>query len=164
MKTIRRQTGVLRSSREGGVAAVEFAFLLPLLLVVLFGIVNFGVYFYDKAVVTNATREGARAGIVAAVSGNGFNGSGCTAVTDGTLSNGADTGRCVAQNYLNNKLVTFGTPNLTVTSANTPSTCTAPNVGTNACTLTVTVTYAYASVGYFDLLLPAVTATTVMYY
>lgn len=50
--------------RMSGVAAVEFALVVPLLLVVLFGIIDFGFMLYDKAMLTNAAREGARAGIV----------------------------------------------------------------------------------------------------
>src|SRR5690606_28464820 len=50
--------------RMAGVAAVEFALVVPLLLVVLFGIIDFGFMLYDKAMLTNAAREGARAGIV----------------------------------------------------------------------------------------------------
>jgi Flp pilus assembly protein TadG len=49
---------------QRGVAAVEFALVLPLLLVILFGIIDFGLMLYDKAMITNAAREGARAGIV----------------------------------------------------------------------------------------------------
>jgi len=52
---------VTRSQR--GAAVVEFAIVLPLLLVILFGIVEFGLLFYNKQVLTNASREGARAGI-----------------------------------------------------------------------------------------------------
>ena len=49
---------------QKGAAAVEFAFVLPLLLLLLFGIVEFSILFYNKAMITNASREGARAGIV----------------------------------------------------------------------------------------------------
>ena len=49
---------------QKGAAAVEFAIILPLLLVLLFGIVEFSILFYNKAMITNASREGARAGIV----------------------------------------------------------------------------------------------------
>jgi len=49
---------------QKGVAAVEFAIVLPLLVLLLFGIIEFSILFYDKAVITNASREGARAGIV----------------------------------------------------------------------------------------------------
>ena len=46
-----------------GAAAVEFAAVLLFLLSLVFGMIEFGVMFYDKAVITNASREGARAGI-----------------------------------------------------------------------------------------------------
>ena len=47
-----------------GAAMVEFAIVLPLLLTLIFGIIEFGLLLYNKAVITNASREGARAGIV----------------------------------------------------------------------------------------------------
>ena len=47
-----------------GASAVEFAIILPVLILFLFGIIEFSILFYDKAVITNASREGARAGIV----------------------------------------------------------------------------------------------------
>jgi Flp pilus assembly protein TadG len=50
--------------REDGAAAVEFALLLPLLMMILFGIIEFGFVLYDQEVITNASREGARFGIV----------------------------------------------------------------------------------------------------
>lgn len=49
---------------EKGASAVEFALIAPLLLVLTFGIIEFSVLLFDKAVVTNASREGARAAIV----------------------------------------------------------------------------------------------------
>jgi hypothetical protein len=49
--------------RQRGAAAVEFAVILPLLVVLVFGMIEFGIMFYNKAVITNASREGARAGI-----------------------------------------------------------------------------------------------------
>jgi hypothetical protein len=49
---------------QKGVSAIEFAIVLPLLLLLVFGMVEFSVLLYDKAVITNASREGARAGIV----------------------------------------------------------------------------------------------------
>lgn len=50
---------------ERGVSAVEFAIVLPVLALILFGIIDFAVLFYDKQVITNASREGARALIAA---------------------------------------------------------------------------------------------------
>jgi Flp pilus assembly protein TadG len=50
---------------EKGASVVELALLLPLLFLLLFGIIEFGIILFDKAMLTNACREGARAGIVA---------------------------------------------------------------------------------------------------
>jgi Flp pilus assembly protein TadG len=55
---------------EQGAALLEFAIVLPLLLVILFGIIEFGILLYDRAMLTNASREGARAGIVYAYDDN----------------------------------------------------------------------------------------------
>jgi Flp pilus assembly protein TadG len=54
----------LRMGDKRGASVVEFAIILPILILLLFGIIEFSVLFYDKAVITNASREGARAGIV----------------------------------------------------------------------------------------------------
>lgn len=51
-------------NNQRGTSAVEFAIILPLLLVFIFGIIEFGLVFYNKAMVTNASREAARSGIV----------------------------------------------------------------------------------------------------
>jgi Flp pilus assembly protein TadG len=48
---------------EAGAAAVEMALVLPILLVMLFGIVDFGLTMYTQEVLANASREGARQGI-----------------------------------------------------------------------------------------------------
>lgn len=47
-----------------GQALIEFAFVIPLLLLLLFGIVEFGRIFGAELVVTYSAREGARAGAV----------------------------------------------------------------------------------------------------
>lgn len=62
MKTIRAIKYKITDQR--GASAVEFAIIMPLLVVFVFGIVEFGIMYYDKAVITNACREGARAGIL----------------------------------------------------------------------------------------------------
>jgi Flp pilus assembly protein TadG len=43
---------------------VEFAIILPLLLLLVFGIIEFSLLLYDKAVITNASREAARTSIL----------------------------------------------------------------------------------------------------
>jgi Flp pilus assembly protein TadG len=54
----------MRKLNERGAVAAEFALLLPVLLTILFGIIEFGMIMYGREVVTNASREGARAGII----------------------------------------------------------------------------------------------------
>ena len=49
---------------ESGASAVEFALLLPVLMMILFGIIEFGLALHRQAILTNASREGARLGIV----------------------------------------------------------------------------------------------------
>ena len=48
-----------RSHRPAGQALVEFALLLPLLLVLVISAIEFGRLFYTQIVITNAAREGA---------------------------------------------------------------------------------------------------------
>lgn len=52
---------------ERGASAVEFALLLPLLMMILFGIIEFGMALYRQSIITNASREGARLGIVQSI-------------------------------------------------------------------------------------------------
>ena len=49
---------------QDGAAAVEFALLLPLLVLLLFGLIQFGIAFNTKIQATNAAREGARMAVV----------------------------------------------------------------------------------------------------
>ncbi len=51
-------------SGESGTALIEFAIVLPLLITILFGTIEFGLLMFNKQVLTNASREGARYGIV----------------------------------------------------------------------------------------------------
>ena len=54
----------MKKLNERGAVAAEFAILLPVLLLIVFGTIEFGMMMYGREVVTNATREGARYGIV----------------------------------------------------------------------------------------------------
>ena len=47
-----------------GVQLVEFAVLLPILLLLVFGIIDFGRGFFSWVIITNGAREGARAAAV----------------------------------------------------------------------------------------------------
>ena len=46
-----------------GAAGLEFTLLFPFLLFVTFGIIEFGALMFNKAIITNAAREGVRAAI-----------------------------------------------------------------------------------------------------
>jgi len=73
-----------------GASAVEFAIILPLLAFLVFGVIELSFALYDKAMITNASREGARAGIVYRI----------PAVSDAEIAQ-------VVNNYLGNHLITF---------------------------------------------------------
>jgi Flp pilus assembly protein TadG len=107
---------------ERGAAAVEFAIVLPLLLFVVFGIIEFSIIFYDKAMITNASREGARAGIV-------YRPGDPPRLTEQEIKDVVDT-------YLQTHLISFG--------GTSSATVTAPAAGSATGTpLTVTVDYTY---------------------
>jgi len=60
--------------RERGTSVVEMAIVLPLLLTLVFAIGEFGLMYTQWQTLTNAAREGARAGVV-------FRGTNCVAGT-----------------------------------------------------------------------------------
>lgn len=82
----------IRSQR--GIVATEFVLILPGLILILFGIIEFGVFFMNKHVITNASREGARAGIVSRI----------PRVPDTEI-------KAVVDQYCKKHLVTFGEKN-----------------------------------------------------
>ena len=90
----------MKFNNKNGTAIVEFAIILPLLLILIFGIIEFSLVLYDKAMITNASREGARAGIVFRadpVTGD------YSPLTNAEIA-------AVVNNYLSNYLITFGGP------------------------------------------------------
>ena len=52
-----------------GAELIEFALVLPLLLLIIAGIIDFGFLFQSYEAVTNAAREGARVGVLPGYSG-----------------------------------------------------------------------------------------------
>ncbi len=58
----------VRSRSQRGASAVEFALIAPILIVLVFGIIDFGLYINAASVVGNATREGVRAASLGASS------------------------------------------------------------------------------------------------
>lgn len=53
-----------KNRREDGQAMVEFALILPIFLLILCGILDFGWLFYNQLSLNNACREGARYAVV----------------------------------------------------------------------------------------------------
>jgi Flp pilus assembly protein TadG len=56
------KTKILKNQK--GTSIVEFAIILPLLIILIFGMVEFSILYYNRAIIVNASREGARAAIV----------------------------------------------------------------------------------------------------
>lgn len=128
---------VKRIKDRRGATAIEFAFILPLLIILFFGTLELGLYLFNKHVITNAGREGARAGIVVQVP---------------RLTN--DEIESEVKKYCEDHLVTFGSgggPVVTlkiVTGSSEDTTPASFEEGTERCTqfgcdLEVTVNYDY---------------------
>jgi hypothetical protein len=144
---------------QRGVAAVEFALLLLPLILIVYGIVEFGLIMYNQQVITNASREGMRAGIVAPNPRLPYNGISCS------CANPPCSIECVVIGYAASRLITFGGPG-------TLSLTYSPTYNVNQpfqTDLTVGVSYDYyylALAGFVPALQPKLTlnAQTVMKY
>ena len=108
---------------KNGATTVEVALILPVLIMLLFGVIEFGFLFYDKTVITNASREGARTGIISRV----------PRVTIDEIS-------AVVDNYCKNYLITFSASASDPLIEVSPSDTSSLKFGDN---LTVKVTYNY---------------------
>lgn len=112
----------LRHSCKGS-AMVELVLILPILCTILFGIIEFGIVLSDKNILTNASREGARYGIIP---------------INSQYPTTSQVQSYITSNYTSS-LVSFSstapTPTITVTSSVSP-----PVAGA---TITVTVSYPY---------------------
>ena len=93
--------------QKGG-ALIEFAIVLPLLILLVIGAIEFGLLCYNKQVIANASREGARAGIIA------YNNSPPAGEPAGGKYFSYDAQIIIiVKNYCTNHLITFnGSPNL----------------------------------------------------
>lgn len=112
----------MQLKQKKGNTLLEFALIATVFFVLMFGIIEYGIMFYDIAVITNASNQGARYGIVM------------------RTPNYATSAAVVTytQTYLTSYLFTNAT-NTTPTVTATPS-VTPPISGTF---LTVTVSYSY---------------------
>jgi Flp pilus assembly protein TadG len=87
---MRRRLAAARAiRREDGASAVEFALVAPLLILLLFGVINFGFLFSEQLSLNNSVRQGARAAVVA---GSGTTCAGVvTSVRSGAFAAGQNT-------------------------------------------------------------------------
>lgn len=87
-----QRKGAHRNAKKG-VAAVEFALILPIFLTLLFSTMDYGWMFFQQLAITSAAREGARVGALAASgTSNSTIASSCrTAVNDYLAANGIPT-------------------------------------------------------------------------
>ena len=113
----------MRLQNSNGASALEFAIVLPILLLLVLGIIEFSFLLYNKAVITNAAREGARAGIVQRI----------PRVTQSEIETD------VVNKYCFNNLITFGGP----TTPTVASTAPCPTGAYSGTDLKVTVTFRY---------------------
>ena len=72
MTRIRKRLRSRRDARDSGAAAVEFALVLPILLLLVFGIVDFGRLYFTQITLTDAAREGARVLALEGAAGSGY--------------------------------------------------------------------------------------------
>jgi Flp pilus assembly protein TadG len=54
----------MQTKNQKGAQAVEFALALPFFVLILFAVLDFGLLVYNKAIITNASREAARRGVI----------------------------------------------------------------------------------------------------
>lgn len=73
---LRRTVVITLTRRRGarGAAAVEFALVMPILFLVMFGILQYGLYFNDSLNTRQGVREGARLGVVQSFTETGCSG------------------------------------------------------------------------------------------
>lgn len=126
----RRQWRRLRAA-EDGVSAIEFAFVAGILSMLLLGICDFGLGFWEQMQVANAARAGAESAVK-----NGYNSTNIqTAVTNATNLSGIQASPPPS--------TSCGCPNVTtgVTAATCGSTC--PDGGTTGTFATVNAQVSY---------------------
>ncbi len=115
-----------KHASQKGASLVEFALVLPLLLLILFGIIEFAIMLYDKEMITNASREGARRGIVYRVDSAGN----YSPFTEQEI-------KAILEPYLKDHLITLRGTSIPVISAIATPSAASGNM------LSVQVTYTY---------------------
>jgi len=133
----------LQTKRRRGAVAIETALLFPLLVLLIFGMIEFGLLLYNRQVLTNASREGARYGIVM-----------CSPLDPDSCKTGTDIHDDAVKPYCEDRLFTFGprAESVSTVTIGPPGTEGAPCMGSYCCQagstfgydLEVTVNYRYS--------------------
>lgn len=123
----------IKIANQSGASAIEFAIILPLLLIIVFGIIECSILFYDKAMLTNASREGARLGIV-----YHYNSSGLNHPDDGEIAS-------VVNQYAQSHLINFDATSVITTTINRTG-------DSSGDALTVSLSYPYSFLVFSNLL------------
>jgi len=111
-----------KASKRSGTAAVEFAVILPFVMVLFLGIIEFGRVLMVQQILTNAAREGCRYAVL----------------PGGTIS----STRTVVTSYLSNANIALTNPTTQVTVSPDPTTA------TKGSSITVSVTLPFSSVSW----------------
>jgi Flp pilus assembly protein TadG len=93
-----------KSQAQAGVLLIELAFALPLLLIIFFNIVDWGIYLHNAASTNNAARESARWQVATL---NNLSSYPTLSTTCANASSGAPS---IACSYLNASLINKPTP------------------------------------------------------
>src|SRR6476661_2891512 len=121
---------------QAGSQAVEFALVLPFMILIIFAVLDFAFLTYNKAVITNASREGARRAILLTTAN-------WTAASVPAI-------RQTACNYARTSLIRFnnGAGNATCTGDGDPTITVTPAAAAPAFNDPVTVTVTFDSGGF----------------
>lgn len=120
---------------EKGIAAIELALVLPIFVLLIIGLMDLAVMMYNTQVITNASREGARWGVI--TNNNPTHLPWACSTTSTTEASPCG----IANKLASGLLVSFkGTP---------VSTSTATGGGTAGSTVTVVTTYQFSGMGLF---------------
>jgi Flp pilus assembly protein TadG len=109
-------------SRRPGVAAVEFAVILPFVMMLFLGIIEFGRVLMVQQILTNAAREGCRYAVLPGSS--------------------ISSTRSVVASYLNNSSITLTNPSTQVTVSPDPASA------AQGTSITVTITVPCSSISW----------------
>lgn len=133
---------LLDRARERGAAAVEFALVLPVLIIILVGVIDFGMVTNAQAIVANAARDGAR---VASMGGDEATSCDAAVTAATTLVGFSDTGDC------STSTPSVAVSCLTAGGANCASTFNSSREVGGTAVVAVTYTYKWISPAVFGL-------------